>query len=260
MVGLFFLRKPKPKPPAEPAPLAPEPEIEPPFGQTVYRPLAVRHYVDDTPDGLPGVPDLYAILGVDPHASDDTIRYTYRRKAAGLHERRWRAGRAVRQLAELNAAYEVLSKPDRRVDYDRRRVRQGGLEPSQNGAGGHPTGAHPIASGRGLPSGQRHRARRLRLSRGGGLIEVAVIVTAVALALYVAAAVLMSRPLIDLSGIVEAGEALGVSPRRRAGATSGPSATPTPSRTPVVEASPAASGARLSVPALLTPTPRAEPN
>ena len=71
----------------------------------------------------PRIPDLYAVLGVDPRSSDDIIRYAYRKKAARLHDARWRPGRAARRLAELNAAYEILGKPDRRSDYDRQRPR-----------------------------------------------------------------------------------------------------------------------------------------
>ena len=237
---MFFLRKSNPQPEAapEPAPLSPEPEAEPPYAETAYqadpsfRSLAVSPFGDETPDGLPGVPDLYAIIGVEPLASDEMIRYAYRRKAARLHERRWRPGQAVRQLAELNAAYEILGKPDRRADYDRRRARQAIFEQRLNGSVGQPTG-------RGLPSGQRHRRRRLRLNAAGGLIEVLVIVTAIVLAVYVAATVLSTRSLIDLSKIVEIGETLGVAPKRRANGTLGPATTPT-SATP--EATPAAAG------------------
>src|SRR3712207_6946108 len=80
-------------------------------------------FEDTTPDALPGMPDLYAVIGVDERASDDTIRYAYRRRAAKLLDARWRPGRAARQLAQLNAAYEILGKPDRRADYDRQRAR-----------------------------------------------------------------------------------------------------------------------------------------
>src|SRR5688500_15775757 len=111
-------------------PLAPDPEPEP---EPTYQPLALAPRYDEPPDGLPGVPDLYAIVGVDPLSSDEIIRYAYRKKAARLHERRWRPDQAVRQLAELNAAYEILGKPDRRADYDRRRARAAMLDRTMNG-------------------------------------------------------------------------------------------------------------------------------
>ncbi len=65
-------------------------EPEPRFRQ-VLAPLTP--YLDEPPDGLPGMPDLYAILGVDSLVSDEVIRYTYRRRAARLHERAWRPAR-----------------------------------------------------------------------------------------------------------------------------------------------------------------------
>lgn len=238
MVGLFFLRRPKrpPPSPAEPSPLEPEPDpayAEPPFGEATYAPhpsLALARYVDDTPEGLPGVPDLYAILGVEPLASDETIRYAYRRKAARLHERRWRPDQAVRQLAEVNAAYEILGKPDRRADYDRRRARRIVIERRANGGAGE--AATP--SGRGLPSGRRHEKRRLRLDTAHGLIEVAVIATAIALALYVGTTMLTTRSPVDLSRVAELGETLGVRQRPRATGAPPPSPTakPSPSATP----------------------------
>jgi len=217
---VFFLRKPKRKAavPAEPALLAPDPSPAP-----TYQPLAIAPFVDDTPDGLPGEPDLYGILGVDPLASDDVIRYTYRRRAAGLHERRWRPSQAVRHLAELNAAYEILGKPDRRADYDRRRVRRAFVQPNLNGSARMTTG-----HGRGLPSGQRHERRRLRVGRAGGLVEIVAILTVIALAWYVAATLMSAPALVDLSKVVEIGDSLGLTTRRR-----GPTPTPATAPTPV---------------------------
>ena len=229
MMGLFFLRKPKKQPPA-PAPTTPTP-IEPdpdPAPTTAYQPLALSPYLDEPPDGLPGVPDLYAILGVDPLSSDEAIRYAYRRGAARLHERKWRPGQAVRQLAELNAAYEILGNPHRRADYDRRRARWAALQASLHelGEDGRPS------NGRGLPSGRRHDRRRLRLARPGGVVEVLVIVLVIALALYAAATMLSARSLVDLSWVVEIGESLGVSSRRRPANGATPTPTPQPTFAP----------------------------
>ena len=198
--------------------LAPDPSPSP-----TYQPLAVAPFVDDTPDGLPGEPDLYGILGVDPLASDDVIRYTYRRQAAALHERRWRPSQAVRRLAELNAAYEILGKPDRRADYDRRRVRRSIVQPSLNGSARAAT-----AQGRGLPSGQRHEGRRSRVGRAGGLVEIVAILTVIVLAWYVAVTLMSAPALVDLSKVIEIGDSLGLTTRRR-----GPTPTPETAPTPV---------------------------
>src|SRR5918997_5347766 len=118
MAGLFFSRKSK-----NGVGTSTEPEAVTPDSQMLYEPLPAASMLDEPPDAIPGIPDLYAVLGVDPRSSDDIIRYAYRKKATKLHDARWRAGRAARQLAELNAAYEILGKPDRRADYDRQRAR-----------------------------------------------------------------------------------------------------------------------------------------
>src|SRR6188768_55607 len=115
MAGLFFSRKSKNG-------TEPPPSVSP-DADSLYDPLPAPALYDEPPEALPGVPDLYGVLGVDPRSSDDIIRYAYRKKASKLMDARWRPGRAARQLAELNAAYEILGKPDRRVDYDRQRAR-----------------------------------------------------------------------------------------------------------------------------------------
>jgi hypothetical protein len=240
---VFFLRRPRRKAPTtvEPTPLTPE--IDPPPGPTLQT-YAVARVVDELPDEIAGIPDLYAILGVDPGSSDEIIRYAYRRKASRLYERRWRPGQATRQLAEVNAAYEILGKPDRRADYDRRRARRAAMEHALNGS----VQTDGIATGRALPSGQRHGASRLRLVPGGGLIETVVVVAVIALALYAAVLVLSSRSLVDLSGILEITETLGLSQRRRAAPTPVPTVAPTP-----VSAQPARAAAAGPAPPLNEP-------
>src|SRR3954464_836317 len=118
MAGLFFSRKSK-NGVGTPA----EPEVITPDADSLYQPMPVAPMMDEPPEAIPGIPDLYGVLGIDPRASDDIIRYAYRKKAAKLMDARWRPGRAARRLAELNAAYEILGKPDRRADYDRQRAR-----------------------------------------------------------------------------------------------------------------------------------------
>jgi curved DNA-binding protein CbpA len=72
--------------------------------------------------------DLYAVLGVAPHASGDEIVRAYRRLARAAHPdaRPGDPGAAAR-FRRLTAAYAVLSDPVQRDDYDRsRRDRPGG--------------------------------------------------------------------------------------------------------------------------------------
>lgn len=116
-------------------------------------------FEDVTPDALPGVPDLYAVIGVDPRASDDAIRYAYRSRASRLMDARWRPTRAARRLSELNAAYEILGKPDRRADYDRQRMRQAAYERAELQASGFrddPYEGTAQYGPRSAPPGQTH--------------------------------------------------------------------------------------------------------
>ncbi|MEJ5250760.1 MAG: DnaJ domain-containing protein [Armatimonadota bacterium] len=71
---------------------------------------------------------LYDVLEVSPNASPEVIKAAYRQLAIKYHPDRQADARA-RQRAEeqmkaINAAYEILSDPDRRAEYDRR-LREG---------------------------------------------------------------------------------------------------------------------------------------
>ena len=65
-------------------------------------------------------PDYYATLGLDRGCTDAQIRTAYRLLAKQLHpDVNGGARDAVAQTQLLNAAYEVLSDPARRQDYNR---------------------------------------------------------------------------------------------------------------------------------------------
>lgn len=71
------------------------------------------------------VPDYYEFLQISPHAEADTIHRVYRFLAARLHPDNRELGNAE-SFQLLKAAYDVLSNPKRRAEYDAAR---GSLEP-----------------------------------------------------------------------------------------------------------------------------------
>jgi hypothetical protein len=243
MAGLFFSRKSKNGvgTPAEPDPIGAD-------AHTLYEPLPPPPMMNEPPDAIEGIPDLYAVLGVDARASDDIIRYAYRKKATKLHDARWRPGRAARQLAELNAAYEILGKPDRRADYDQQRARIYYYQQTarQQLLLDNPAALTDGASRR--PQSQRAPSGWLRPRIPRGLLEAVAIVGVVAIAGYAGYYVLASGNLVDLGGIRDAGAAIGLPVR--------PRALPTPSPVPVL-AGPTATPRQVIVPAVSVPSPTA---
>ena len=63
--------------------------------------------------------DLYEILGVSKDASESEIKKAFRRRARELHPDVNKAADAEDQFKELNEAYDVLSDPKKRAQYDR---------------------------------------------------------------------------------------------------------------------------------------------
>jgi curved DNA-binding protein CbpA len=62
--------------------------------------------------------DYYAILQVDPHADLEVIQAAYRRLAAKYHPDTNPAPQATEMMKALNAAFDVLSHPEKRKTYD----------------------------------------------------------------------------------------------------------------------------------------------
>jgi molecular chaperone DnaJ len=63
-------------------------------------------------------PDLYAVLGVSREATPEEIKKAYRRLARELHPDVNRDPEAEQRFKQVTAAYEVLSDPARRRQYD----------------------------------------------------------------------------------------------------------------------------------------------
>lgn len=69
--------------------------------------------------------DYYAILGLDSDASSESVKLAYRRLAREAHPDRFgkqgheAQAQASARMAELNEAYEILSDPRRRKEFDK---------------------------------------------------------------------------------------------------------------------------------------------
>jgi molecular chaperone DnaJ len=68
---------------------------------------------------MPQVKDPYAALGVDPKASDEQIKKAYRKLAREYHpDKNPGDTRAEERFKEIQEAYDVLSDPDKRKQFD----------------------------------------------------------------------------------------------------------------------------------------------
>ena len=171
-------------------------------------------------------PGLYAVLGLDPSASDAQIQTTYRRQAARLLGS---GSNDIHALKRLNAAYEVLGNPVRRAEYDRLRV-------PPRASTNPPAPAPPSASAKVvMPVKRRRRPRQAVQPPYAGLGDVVVVLMVVGLAVL-AGALIIPRVSINLTALnlVQSVLPLSNSPSRRtveATATTLP-ATPVATATP----------------------------
>ena len=68
---------------------------------------------------MAALPDYYAILQVHTGATKEVIDVAYRKLATKYHPDVSTSHDAVDRMRQLNEAYEVLSDPAKRDDYDR---------------------------------------------------------------------------------------------------------------------------------------------
>jgi molecular chaperone DnaJ len=105
--------------------------------------------------------DLYEILGVARDASQEDIKRAYRRLAREYHPDVSQSHDAEERFKEIAAAYEILSDPDKRAQYDR--FGQGGPEMFPFG---DVADIFEAFFGSGGFGGRRASARRTRTQRG----------------------------------------------------------------------------------------------
>jgi molecular chaperone DnaJ len=63
--------------------------------------------------------DYYEVLGVSPTAGEEELKKAYRKLALQLHPDKNAGPEAEERFKELNEAYQILSDPQRRTQYDR---------------------------------------------------------------------------------------------------------------------------------------------
>ena len=79
--------------------------------------------------------DLYGVLGIERGASSDDIKRAFRKLAMEFHPDRNKESGAETRFKQVNAAYEVLSDPEKRAKYDRFGI--GGVNGGAQGFAGH---------------------------------------------------------------------------------------------------------------------------
>jgi len=81
---------------------------------------------------MPELLNYYKVLQIDPEADPEVITAAYRRLSHKYHPDLNRDAAAQARMLELNRAYEVLSNPVQRADYDRTLRRNGRIATAEN--------------------------------------------------------------------------------------------------------------------------------
>jgi molecular chaperone DnaJ len=121
--------------------------------------------------------DYYQILGVSKEADDATLKKAYRKLARELHPDQNKSADAEDKFKAVSEAYDILSDPKKRSEYDQ--VRTYGAQGMPGGAGGFNGNFEDLFGGAGfnlgdLFGGQPSRGRR---PRRGADLETEVTIT-----------------------------------------------------------------------------------
>jgi curved DNA-binding protein CbpA len=93
-------------------------------------------------------PDPYKTLQVDPEAEGEVIAAAYRRLARKYHPDVAPGAEAAARMAAINAAWEAIGDPARRVAFDRERAVRAALERRDAEAAGTPSSRSGSMPGR----------------------------------------------------------------------------------------------------------------
>src|SRR5437764_367946 len=86
--------------------------------------------------------DYYSVLGVSRTATDKDIRTAYRRLARKYHPDLNQGDKSAEgRFKEIQAAYEVLSEPEKRKKYDQFGPEWERVDQARNGFAGNPFGS-----------------------------------------------------------------------------------------------------------------------
>lgn len=115
--------------------------------------------------------DLYNVLGVDRNATEDEIKKSYRKKAMEYHpDKNPGDTEAENKFKEISSAYETLSDPDKKSNYDRFGTTDNKQQGNPFGGQGFGFNMDDIFSQFGdIFGGGRNQQRQQRQQRGSDL-------------------------------------------------------------------------------------------
>lgn len=120
--------------------------------------------------------DYYDILQVSPNAEPEVIGAAYRRLARKYHPDVYAELDATERMRELNEAYEVLSNPARRAEYDRsRRYERQEARRDEREAPPRPPREERTEPAKAAETPPREPARRLTIPIVSGLLGLIVV-------------------------------------------------------------------------------------
>ncbi len=141
--------------------------------------------------------DYYKMLQVDPDAEPEVIAAAYKRLAQKYHPDVQIGATEARRIQEINTAYEVLSNPSKRAQYDRMRSSRAARSTHAATPERFPAAAMPLAHEHSARPRQRRLVQAASRAWSVRRIILACVGIGVLVALGTAAVLIQPRP--DLS-------------------------------------------------------------